>query len=124
MRLADSRTLALKAGPSIKDDDEILTDQVIQLDRSAPIKIIRGLPIRPLRDQRSFAALGRGGDSADLDGFFEQRCDVDDRALVAGVDREERLIKIDMFADFFDFGKANREIDRVVCFLTTGPELD
>ena len=62
--------------------------------------------------------------SADFDRFFEKGSDVHDRALVAGVDREEGFVKIDMFANFFDSGEADREIDRVVCSLTAGAELD
>ena len=57
-----------------------------------------------------------------FDRFFQQRRNVDNRALVARVNDEQRLVKIDMFADFFNSGKADREIDRVVRFSTTGAE--
>jgi len=36
------------------------------------------------------------------------------------VDEEQWLVKIDMFADFFDPGDADSEIDRVASVLTAG----
>src|SRR5438445_13137655 len=59
---------------------------------------------------------------ADLDCFLEERGDVDDRALVARVNREQRFIKSDPFADFLDFGTTNRKIDRSVRFLPTAAQ--
>src|ERR1051326_7898009 len=60
----------------------------------------------------------------DLDGFLDQRCNVDDRPLVARVDHEQWFVDFNCLADFFDLRKPNRKIDCVVCPLTSRAEND
>ena len=55
-------------------------------------------------------SLSRQRRLADLDCFLEERGDVDDRAFVARVNREQRFINRDPFADFFDRCRRKRNV--------------
>gem|GEM_PF-3230722 len=51
---------------------------------------------QPMRLPYNFDSL------TNLDRFFDQWCDVDYRALVAGVDHEQWFVHFDFFTDLFD----------------------
>src|SRR5215831_16520202 len=94
----------------------------VEAEISGTLRIDRGSATRLERRWGSANADRAESWLANLDRLFQERRDIHNRALVARVNHEKWLIGGDFLADFFDFRKANREIDRIGRALATGPE--